>query len=338
MIALWCGLAARAADVGAEADLQFQLGVRDYEAGDLLDALGHLLQSYRLAPNRNVQFNLARVYEELGQLDPAWRHYHEYVEGSADRTARADGEAALARIEPRVARVRVVTTPPGADVYVGRKDLGPRGRTPLTLALPPGPQTLLLALDGHAPAEVTAALATGREVVADAALAPSAAGPAAPSFRAVVRAGPEVLVSASSEACALLPGRVSGAGQPRPAGGSTPVLPGSALAAQAPPPPLALDVTLGGVTARTPLARAERSPVLEDPSALRPWVFDRCLPTDGQGGLAAGLAALAPATRAEAVAVFAEWAADRGAPDVARAAASCLADDCAPLVRALLAR
>lgn len=344
---MWWFLASLAwgADVAEEADHLFQLGVRDYAAGAYEDALGHLLASYRLAPNRNVQFNIARVYEQLGKKDLAWRHYHDYVEATADPTARADGEAALARLDPDVARVRITSLPTGATVYVGRVDLGARGLTPLTLALPPGKRSILLDLDGYVRAETTADLAIGKEsrTAVELLPQPAAARPATTSpFQAVVRAGPEVLIEADATHCSLLPGVVKGAGaarsttDPLPAAG-----PGSALAAVSAVPPLALDVTRSGLTTRAALERVDRvGMALREAGALHTWVFDRCVPTEGKEGtsLAKALEGLPPPVRAEAIAVFAEWAAVRGATDVAKAASMCTQGQCAGLVGALVTR
>lgn len=342
MLIAWWALTARGADVAEEADHLFQLGIRDYAAGAYEDALAHLLASYRLAPNRNVQFNIGRIYEQLGQKELAWRHYHDYVESTPDATARADGEAALARLDKEVARVRVTSLPSGATVYVGRVDLGPRGTTPLTLSLPPGKRSILLDLDGYVRAETTAELAVGKESRTAVELLPvpvSPNGVAPRPFAAIVRAGPEVLIEVDEAHCALLPGRVKGAGAPR-AGGALDAAPGSVLAVTGPLPPLALDVTVGGTTARTVLERLDRLEVLEDSSELRTWVFDRCTPTDGRDGtsVARALEALPSSGRPDAVAVFAEWAASRGAADATRAASACSAGQCSALATALVGR
>ena len=45
--------------------------------------------------------------------------------------------------------VRVTSTPSGAMVYVGDKDEGPRGVTPLMLKLPPGEHGLIIELEGY---------------------------------------------------------------------------------------------------------------------------------------------------------------------------------------------
>ncbi len=343
-LCLWAS-AAFGADVAEEADHLFQLGIRDYSDGDYESALAHLLASFRLVPNRNVEFNIARVYEQLGKLDLAWRHYHEYVLGTPDPTARADGEAALARLDKDVARVKVTSSPSGATVFVGRVDLGPHGVTPITLALPAGKRSIVLDLDGYVRAETTAELVTGKESRTAVELLPA---PALPSdatkapFLAVVRAGAEVVVTVDESSCALLPARVQGAGAVRP-GSWNPaeVAPGSVLAALGPLPPLSLDVTVRGLTTRTELARVRQGMLLDEAAALRTWVFDRCTPMDPRApgvGLAAGLAALSPGVRQEAVAVFAEWAATRGGGDVLKASAACVSGECAALVASLVAK
>ena len=124
-------------DLAEEADLQFRLGVAAYRSGELTSALEHLLASHRLVPNRNVVFNLARTYEELGQLDSAWRYYDQYVRTETDPTARAEADQALLRLGPKVARVKVDTDPPGAT-GLPRPD---RPREPRRHPADPGPPT-----------------------------------------------------------------------------------------------------------------------------------------------------------------------------------------------------
>jgi tetratricopeptide (TPR) repeat protein len=139
------------ADLAEEADLHFRLGVDAYRRGDWSGALEHLLLSNRLAPNRNVVFNIARAYEQMGRYSEAFRHYVDYLALETDLERRASAEQALARIRPRVAVLRVESDPPGATIYVDRKELGPRGSTPRLLALDPGPHTVLLEAPGFEP-------------------------------------------------------------------------------------------------------------------------------------------------------------------------------------------
>ena len=142
-----------AVDLAEEADLHFLRGVDRYRAGDFGGALEHLLRSNRLVPNRNVAFNIARTYEQLGRFDDAFRYYADVLAAEPDAEGRRNAEGALERIRPRVALLEVVTDPPGARVFVDRADLGSRGASPLLLALPAGPHRVLLERAGYEPAE-----------------------------------------------------------------------------------------------------------------------------------------------------------------------------------------
>jgi outer membrane receptor for ferrienterochelin and colicins len=142
-------------DLAEEADLKFSLGVEAYRSGRFVEALEHLLASNRLAPNQNVVFNIARCYEQLGRFPEAFRHYADYRAAQTDAERRAEADRALERIRPQVALVEVTSVPPGATIYLDRRDLGARGVTPRVLAVPPGAHEVLLELAGHEPARAT---------------------------------------------------------------------------------------------------------------------------------------------------------------------------------------
>lgn len=144
---------ARADDNADEADLHFQIGAERYQASDYRVALEHFLASNRLVPNRNVVFNIARTYEQLKQYPDAFRYYSQALDGETNPEARERIDTALARIAPNVAVLQVVTDPPGATVYLDRRDLGSRGSTPRKLGLPPGKYKVIVELPGHEPAE-----------------------------------------------------------------------------------------------------------------------------------------------------------------------------------------
>lgn len=140
---------ARADDVADEADLQFNLGTERFELADYKGALSHFLASNRLARNRNVLFNIALSYERLGQLPEAYRYYTRSLEGEADAASIARVQAALARLAPRVPLLHLVTDPPGAHLYIDRRDLGERGAAPQTMALLPGTYRIFAELEGY---------------------------------------------------------------------------------------------------------------------------------------------------------------------------------------------
>lgn len=149
---IWLSVPAAADGVADEADLQFSVGAEAYSKGDFTSALQHFLASNRLVPNRNVMFNIARAYEQLGRYPDAYRYYVDAQRGEgADTKLKADVTAALARIGPRVAVISVESTPPGATVYLDRKDLGSVGSTPAQLGLKAGTYTIIVELDGYEP-------------------------------------------------------------------------------------------------------------------------------------------------------------------------------------------
>jgi outer membrane receptor protein involved in Fe transport len=153
---------ARADNTADEADLRFRRGVGAYRARRFDDALAEFFQSNRLVKNRNVLLNIARCYEQLKRYDEAYRYYAEVLGESPSPEDLRLVEESQARLAPRVALLQIATEPPGADVFVERKDLGSRGLTPKALALPEGRLTLLLSLAGHRDARREVALATGR--------------------------------------------------------------------------------------------------------------------------------------------------------------------------------
>jgi|LNFM01.1.fsa_nt_gb outer membrane receptor for ferrienterochelin and colicins len=144
---------ARADNLADEAELQFQLAAERYQAGDFRGALEHFLASNRLSPNRNVAFNIARSYAALRRFPEAYRYYLEALDGERNENTRRSIEQAMARITSEVAVVRVDTNPPGATIYVDRRDLGPRGTTPRSLAFAPGNVRVIVEAPGYEPAE-----------------------------------------------------------------------------------------------------------------------------------------------------------------------------------------
>lgn len=157
--------AARADDVADEADLQFQIGAERYEQKDFKGALEHFLSSNRLVPNKNVLFNIARTYEQLQRAPEAYRYYVLALEGETNPASRKRIDDALQRILPSVAILKIETDPPGATVYLDRRDLGPRGAAPRTLGLPEGRRKVIVEKEGYEPAESDVpALKLGQEV------------------------------------------------------------------------------------------------------------------------------------------------------------------------------
>ncbi|WP_437484784.1 TonB-dependent receptor [Sorangium sp. So ce1014] len=110
--------------------------------------------SNRLVPNRNVIFNIARTYEALQEYPDAFRYYVQALDLEPNAARRPAIEEALARIRPNVSVINVTSDPPGATVYINRRDLGGRGNTPRLLGFQPGKHKIIVDLEGYEPAEV----------------------------------------------------------------------------------------------------------------------------------------------------------------------------------------
>jgi outer membrane receptor protein involved in Fe transport len=145
---------ARADGLADEAELHFQLAAEHYQKGEFREALENFLFSNRLVPNKNVVFNIARTFEQLKRYADAHRYYIDALAVETDPKIIGDLNAAILRVAPNVAVIKVETTPPGATVYIDRKDLGSRGRSPRPLGVPEGKYQVLVELEGYEPAVV----------------------------------------------------------------------------------------------------------------------------------------------------------------------------------------
>ncbi|MGC4114172.1 MAG: TonB-dependent receptor [Myxococcales bacterium] len=153
---------ARADNTADEADLRFRRGVEAYKAGKFEDALSEFFFSNRLVRNVNVVNNIARCYEQLKMYDEAYRYYREVLSETQKPEEKRALNESLARIAPRVALLQVSSNPPGADIFIERKDLGSLGVSPKTLALGPGKTTVILSLAGHHDVSKVIDLSVGR--------------------------------------------------------------------------------------------------------------------------------------------------------------------------------
>lgn len=147
-----------------EADVAFSRGVAAYTRRDYEGALSAYFLSYRLVPNRNVLFNIARCYEALDRPDEAYRYWHDlFVDPTLPADDRKDVKAALLRLSPQVALISVATTPSEGELFIDREDLGSRGRTPRSVAVKPGAHTVIVKAEGYRPAQQKVTAVKGRE-------------------------------------------------------------------------------------------------------------------------------------------------------------------------------
>lgn len=133
------------ADRATEAGFHFRRGVALIKARMYERAVEAFFQASRLSPdNPATLYNIGWCLEQLGEVDDAFSYFSEFRALAVEERDRTDAAAALDRVLPRVARIEVASTPPGATIWLDRKDLGDVGATPRLFAAAPGRHTVFV--------------------------------------------------------------------------------------------------------------------------------------------------------------------------------------------------
>ncbi|MEZ4237010.1 MAG: PEGA domain-containing protein [Myxococcota bacterium] len=147
-LSLLAAPSARAQSLADEADAHFRAGAAAYDRFDYENALLHFMESNRLSPNPTAAGNVGHTFAAMHKYPEAYRWYA-LARTLADEPL-PELERAMAAIRDKVVLVDLTSDPPGARVYVDRKELGSVGTTPTTFALAPGSYTFIFEADGHA--------------------------------------------------------------------------------------------------------------------------------------------------------------------------------------------
>jgi hypothetical protein len=173
----------------AEARVYFEEGNRLYQEASrskgnrrdtlLQRSLEAYVDSLRIVRSRNALFNAAIVLGELERYDEAFNYFSEYlrIDGLSD-DERREAERRRDDLRDRVAVLHVVTEPEGALVFVDRKDLAPRGETPIELALPAGTHSLYIEREGFVALERSEPMVRGQTRLVELELEPVPVPPA----------------------------------------------------------------------------------------------------------------------------------------------------------------
>jgi hypothetical protein len=174
IIALVVGVGLHAhADVASEARFFDDAGRRAYGKGQYEQALESFQLAQEISPSPQLLYNIALCADLAGRRDMAFSLYTEYLKGDdADAQRRQEAEGRAQRLRSKLALVEVASEPPGAAIYVDRKELGQFGVTPITLAVSEGEHHLLLERPGFAPADLPVTAKTGAVIPVHAPLAP----------------------------------------------------------------------------------------------------------------------------------------------------------------------
>jgi hypothetical protein len=114
------------------------------------DALISFLRVQRVAPSAATLFNIGVCAEHTGDRALAYTHFEEFTrQDGITAEQRTDAERRMRALEPALARVTVESDPPGATIWVDRRELGAFGTTPRTIVLEPGAHEIELEREGR---------------------------------------------------------------------------------------------------------------------------------------------------------------------------------------------
>lgn len=122
-----------------------------YKDAKYPEAIEKFEEANRLSPHPSIIFNIARCYEQVGDVPKALRHYRDYLHATpqaSDRQLVVDSIVTLERNlkERGVQQVLVVSEPPGAVAAIDGKVFG---STPASIELRPGNHTASLTHEGY---------------------------------------------------------------------------------------------------------------------------------------------------------------------------------------------
>ncbi|MEM1347619.1 MAG: PEGA domain-containing protein, partial [Myxococcota bacterium] len=134
--------------------------------GKFTKALGFFEEAYAILPHPKLLYRIARCQDQLGRQGKAIRAYEAFVLAMPDADEAEFATQRIAELRATVSSktnlpagtssLRVISSPPGAVVYLGEEAAGAVGTTP-TIELPvsPGEYVVLVRLNGYEGAEKT---------------------------------------------------------------------------------------------------------------------------------------------------------------------------------------
>jgi hypothetical protein len=114
------------------------------------EALQRFLWVSRVTPSASAAYNVALSAERAGDEVLSFSSLQDYfLLAPENHPTFLEAVELSHQLTKRLALVEVVSTPPGATIFVDRKDLGAYGTTPTTIAVVPGEHQLILESPDH---------------------------------------------------------------------------------------------------------------------------------------------------------------------------------------------
>lgn len=169
----------------AAARAAFGEGMRAYEERRFHDAIAAFRRAGEIVPSADLWFNMARSYEELGEIDGAIENYRRYLRDRVDPPdrerieehiqqleERAEAARLAARSRPTSGTIRIDVDRAGATVILDDHELG---TSPLAvpITVEAGTHTLEVRHEGSIPFRAEVQVDAGASVFAVARLTPA---------------------------------------------------------------------------------------------------------------------------------------------------------------------
>ena len=140
-------------DEVAEAHRRFQRATELFEENNLAGALAEFRRAYSIAPTYKILYNIGQLCYLLQDFPCAFDSLTRYLGQGGNEVSgprREEVQRDLARLQPRVAKLRILADQPGAEVTVDNVSVG---RTPLSdpVLVVAGRPQIRVTLAGHVP-------------------------------------------------------------------------------------------------------------------------------------------------------------------------------------------
>lgn len=186
-------------DATARAKEAFSAGQQLYKAGRYAEAVARFEAAYAAKPHPSIFFNIAKCWEQLGEVAKALRAFKDYLHADPDAKDRQSVEDAIANLERKLRakglqQIVIFAEPKEAIITVNGKLLG---TSPASTELPAGTHSLAVRADGYTAVErtFTMQLAKGSELT----VVLEKAGSAATASSDAPVKGPELTPSATEQ-------------------------------------------------------------------------------------------------------------------------------------------
>jgi tetratricopeptide (TPR) repeat protein len=159
-----------------------EAGQKAYDAGNFQTALEAFEQAFAIFAHPDLTYRIATCHERLGNARAAIDAYSEFLRRVPEAKERGRVEKTIAALREEVAqsrlgRLRIVTDPAGAKVWIdGHRDAH-AGTTPIELSVAVGSHQLRIVRDGHHPIVDTVKAPAGQSTVLHFSLRPLASSP-----------------------------------------------------------------------------------------------------------------------------------------------------------------